>query len=250
MSQPLDLSQYPDLAPEVVRAFAAAPFALSIERAARLHEQAVVAGKDACIAELKELIGKLEGQVGQYRHAKFGPKSEKLDPAQLDPALEDLETAIAKTQERIDMVDARIPASVPDPETNTRAPRKARALPDHLPRVERIIQPADITCPCGCGNRVHISEDKTGRRAIMPARYQVIVTIRPKHACPKGRTGVVKAKAPAYLLEGVCGVPPRVRDSLRTAHRGAASPHRAGQALRAHASRLPGRGHGAAWRAD
>ena len=28
------------------------------------------------------------------------------------------------------------------------------------------------------------------------------VTIRPKYACPKGRTGVVQAKAPAHLLEG------------------------------------------------
>ena len=36
----------------------------------------------------------------------------------------------------------------------------------------------------------------------IPARYQVIVTIRPKYACPKGRAGVVQAKAPAHLLEG------------------------------------------------
>ena len=164
----------------MVRAFEAAQFELSVERAARLHEQAVVAEKEAFIAELKELIGKLEGQVGQYRHAKFGPKSEKLYPRQLELALEDLETAIAETQERIATVEARIAASAPDPEKNTRAPRKARALPDHLPRVERIIEPADI----------------------IPARYQVIVTIRPKYACPKGRTGVVQAKAPAHLLEG------------------------------------------------
>lgn len=30
----------------------------------------------------------------------------------------------------------------------------------------------------------------------------MIVTIRPKYACPKGRTGVVQARAPAHLLEG------------------------------------------------
>jgi transposase len=34
------------------------------------------------------------------------------------------------------------------------------------------------------------------------ACYQVIVTIRPKYACPKGRAGVVQANAPAHLLEG------------------------------------------------
>ena len=203
MSQPLDLSQYPDLPPEVVRAFEAAQFGLSVEPAARLHDQAVVADKEAFIAEFKELIAKLEGQVGQYRHAKFGPKSERLDPAQLELALEDLETAIAETQAQISAVEDKIAASATNPETMTRAPRKARALPDHLPRLEqRIIEPADITCPCGCGNMVGIGEDKTERLDIIPASYQVIVTIRPKYACPKGQTGVVYARAPAHRLEG------------------------------------------------
>ena len=88
MSQLLDLSQFPDLPPEVMKAFAAAQFELSVERAARQHEQAVVAEKEAFITELKALIEKLEGQVQDYRRAKFGPKSEKLDPAQLELALE------------------------------------------------------------------------------------------------------------------------------------------------------------------
>ncbi|CAM3950086.1 IS66 family transposase [Cereibacter sphaeroides] len=47
-----------------------------------------------------------------------------------------------------------------------------------------------------------IGEDRTERLDVIPARYQVIVTIRPKYACPKGRIGVVQAKAPAHLLEG------------------------------------------------
>ena len=98
MSQPFDLSQFPDLPPEVAKAFAAIQFALSVERAARQHEQAVVAEKDAFITELKALIEKLEGQVQDYRRTKFGPKSEKLDPAQLGLALEDQETAIAETR--------------------------------------------------------------------------------------------------------------------------------------------------------
>ncbi|MCE6966993.1 IS66 family transposase, partial [Cereibacter sphaeroides] len=131
-----------------------------------------------------------------------GPKSEKLDPAQLELALEDLETAIAETEARIAAVEEKIAASAPDAEKTPRAPRKARALPDHLPRVERVIEPESIACPCGCGDMVRIGEDRTERLDIIPARYQVIVTIRPKYACPKGRTGVVQAKAPAHLLEG------------------------------------------------
>jgi transposase len=52
MSQPLDLSLFPNLPPEVVRAFAAqqaaletARFEASVERAARQHEQAFFAEK-------------------------------------------------------------------------------------------------------------------------------------------------------------------------------------------------------------
>ena len=210
MSRPFDLNQFPDLPPEVVKAFAAqsaaldaARFEASVERAARQHEQAVVAEKDAFITELKSLIEKLEGQVGQYRHAKFGPKSEKLDPAQLELALEDLETAIAKTQAQIAAVEEKIAASATDPEKAApRKERKARALPEHLPRVERVIEPESIVCPCGCGDMARIGEDRTERLDFIPARYQVIVTVRPKYACPKGRTGVVQAKAPAHLLEG------------------------------------------------
>ena len=63
MSQPFDLSRFLDLPPEVVRAFAAqqaeleaAQFELSIERAARQYEQAMVAEKDVFITELKGLI--------------------------------------------------------------------------------------------------------------------------------------------------------------------------------------------------
>lgn len=209
MSQPIDLSLFPDLPPEVVKAFAAMQFELSVERAARQHEQAVVAEKDAFISELKELIERLEGQVHDYRRTKFGPKSEKLDPAQMDLALEDLETAIAETQARIAAVEQKIEASADDPEKAgdpdkavSRKERKARALPEHLPRVERVIEPESIVCPCGCGNMVRIGEDRTERLDRIPARYEVIVTIRPKYACPKGRTGVIQARAPAHLLEG------------------------------------------------
>jgi transposase len=81
----------------------------------------------------------------------------KLDPAQLELALEDFETAIAETQAQIAAVEDRIAANATDPgKAAPRAPRKARALPEHLPRLERVIEPDSITCPCGCGNVVRI----------------------------------------------------------------------------------------------
>ena len=209
MSSPFDISRFPDLPPEVLKAFEAQQAALEasrmeaiIERAARLHQEAIVTEKEGLIATLKELIEKLEGQVGQYRRAKFGPKSEKLDPDQLQLALEDIETAIAETQEQIAAVEKTIESSGADKDKKSRKPRKERKLPDNLPRIERVIEPESIACPCGCGDMVRIGEDRSERLDIIPARYQVIVTIRPRYACPRGRTGVLQAAAPAHLLEG------------------------------------------------
>ena len=212
MSSPFDISRFPDLPPEVLKAFEAQQAALEasrmeveasrmeaiIERAARLHQEAIVTEKEGLIATLKELIEKLEGQVGQYRRAKFGPKSEKLDPDQLQLALEDIETAIAETQEQIAAVEKTIESSGADKD---KKPRKERKLPDNLPRIEQVIEPESIACPCGCGDMVRIGEDRSERLEIIPARYQVIVTIRPRYACPRGRTGVLQAAAPAHLLE-------------------------------------------------
>lgn len=75
-------------------------------------------------------------------------------------------------------------------------------MPRDLPRIERVIEPDSLACPCGCGEMVRIGEDVSERLDIVPAKLRVLVTIRPKYACPKGRSGVAQAKAPARLIEG------------------------------------------------
>jgi hypothetical protein len=258
MSQPFDLSQFPDLPPEVVTANAAQQAALetarseaAVERAARQHAQAMGVEKDAFITDLKVLIEKLEGQVQQYRHAKFGPKSEKLDPAQLELALEDLETAIAETQEQIAAVEEKIAASEPDPEKRKpRAPRKARALPEHLSRVERLLEPDSIVCPCGCGDMVRIGEGEPSRRHAFEtdgehraARLRPCVLSGDRHGPP-----------PIRLPQGAhgrgAGESPGTSSGGKLAHRSAARPDRGVQAFGAHAAEPSGGGHGAPWGAD
>ena len=188
--------------PEVVKAFEAQQFELAVERAARQHEQAVGAEKDVLITELKALVAKLEVQVADHRRTRFGPKSEKLSAEQLELALEDQETAIAETQQQIDEVHTKLDQlDQTAKDKKPRKPRKPRTLPEGLPRIERVIDPDSIVCPCGCGDMVKIGEDRSERLDVIPAQYQVIVTVRPKYACPKGRTGVIQAKAPAHLLE-------------------------------------------------
>ena len=58
------------------------------------------------------------------------------------------------------------------------------------------------TCPC-CGNALHrIGEDVSERLDMIPARFKVIVTRRPKYACRDCDGEVAQAPAPARLIEG------------------------------------------------
>ncbi len=73
---------------------------------------------------------------------------------------------------------------------------------EDLPRIEEIIEPDSTACPCGCGEMERIGEDRTERLDIIPAQLRVIVTVRPKYACPACKGGVSQAKTPPHLIEG------------------------------------------------
>jgi len=168
----------------------------SVRRRLEDETSQLASEKSAENAELKAINTRLEQLVREFRRARFGPRSEKLDADQQQLAFEDIEIAIAEVRES---AACRIAASQ---EPNTERPqRRSRALPKDLPRIERLIEPASIACLCGCGDMVKIGEDRTERLDVIPAQLQVIVTIRPRYACPKGRAGVIQAPAPAHLIE-------------------------------------------------
>ena len=145
---------------------------------------------------LEDRNRRLEHLVRELRRAMFGKKSEKLHPDQLRLALEELEGALAEAEEAA-------PAST----TPTARPKRAAPernlghLPEHLPRIEQVIEPESTHCPCGCGEMVRIGEDRTERIDIVPAQLRVIVTVRPKYACRACEQGVTQAPAPAHLIE-------------------------------------------------
>jgi transposase len=189
------------------RALAETSLQLDIERKARLHldaENSDLEAKNSDLAAenafLKEAKARLEYLVHELRRARFGPRSEKLDPDQQQLAFEDIEIAIAEVQESVGR-RAGTPDEAAD-ETNVQHPqRRSRALPKELPRVEQVIEPASLACPCGCGTMVKIGEDRSERLDVTPAQFRVIVTVRPRYACPKGRASVAQASAPARLIE-------------------------------------------------
>jgi len=164
---------------------------LENERAARAHLEAEVHDLAAHNTRLEHLVRELQ-------RARFGRKSEKLDADQLALTFEDIEIAIGEAEEAHEQSTSRRKP----PRRKQKSDGSSRRLPKDLPRVEQVIEPDSLTCPCGCGEMVRIGEDVSERLDIVPAQLRVLVTIRPKYACPKARTGIVQARAEPRLIEG------------------------------------------------
>ncbi len=159
--------------------------------------RAVILAMGAELAAQRERNDRLCHILRQLQRMQFGKRSEKLDPDQLNLALEDIEQAVAESDAQSEKAD---------PEVKRRqaaARRQSRgALPPHLPRLEIVIAPEATACPC-CRGAMHvIGEDRSERLDIIPARYQVIVTRRPKYGCRACSDAVVQGPAPARLIEG------------------------------------------------
>lgn len=166
-------------------------------KAMLLAERAEHISKTAQVAELSQRNERLERLIEEFKRALFGKRSEKLEPDQMELALEDIETALT-------VCEAEAETSGRD---RTDKKRKANrgALPKHLPRTEEVIAPDSTRCPCGCGEMHVIGEDVSERLDVTPARFRVIVTRRPRYACRVCADGVVQAPAPGRLIVG--GIP-------------------------------------------
>ena len=148
-------------------------------------------------AELEEINKRLEHLVSELNHAVHGKKSEKLYEDDRQLLFEDLEVAIAEVQKRKDI-------HAPSDDAPKRKPvarRNLGNLPEHLERIEQVVEPDSLICPCGCGQMHKIGEDRSERLDIVPAKLRVIVTVRPKYACRRCTDGVTQAPVPARLIE-------------------------------------------------
>ena len=76
-----------------------------------------------------------------------GKKSEKLSEDERQLAFEDLTIAVSETEEQ-----KRQQTPDTDKPKRKRVARRNRGnLPENLPRIEQVIEPDSLECPCGCG---------------------------------------------------------------------------------------------------
>ena len=138
-------------------------------------------------------IDKLRLMIKQLLRSRCGAHSEKLDPDQLQLALEEVEQSLGAAQAG---EATKAPADRKPPQRNR------GALPGHLPRFEIVVDVEDKRCPC-CGGAMHvIGEDVSEMLDIVPAQYRVKVIRRPRYGCRGCEGAVVQAAAPERPLTG------------------------------------------------
>jgi len=149
--------------------------------------------------DLKQIVQRLEHLVAELNHVVHGKKSETLDEDDRQLAFEDLEAAVAEVETQH---DERASSDEAPRRKAAPAQRNRGNLPADLPRIEQIIEPDSLECPCGCGWMHRIGEDRAERLDIVPAQLRVLSIIRPRYACRVCTDGVTQAPTPAALIEG------------------------------------------------
>jgi transposase len=150
------------------------------------------------VAALTEITRRQEHLIAELNHALHGKRSEKLSEDERQLAFEDLSIALAEVEAEKETRAAKAGEGTAKP-----APRRTIGnLPATLPRIEEIIEPDSLMCPCGCGLMHRIGEDRSERLDIVPAQLRVIVIVRPKYACRTCTDGVTQAPASPHLIMG------------------------------------------------
>jgi transposase len=140
-------------------------------------------------------IEQLKLQLAKLKRMQFGRKSEKLDRkiAQLETRLEDLIAEDGASEQK----------SAQPAETARKVARQP--LPEHLPREDHILEPAEQACSeCG-GVLKPLGEDVSEQLEIIDSAFKVIRHIRRKKACACC-DHIAQAAAPSRPIErGIAG---------------------------------------------
>jgi transposase len=164
-------------------------------------EQIVKLTKDLAWAEWK--IRALEERLRQEMIRKYGPKSEKLNEAQL--LLLELEPGVSAAEVEAESNREPLPPASPISAKNRKSGKHPgrQELPANLPRVERVIACTPEQCVCkSCGkDTVVIGYEQSEQLDVEPVRYFVLVTKREKRACKGCAEGVSAAPLPERIID-------------------------------------------------
>jgi transposase len=162
------------------------------EQSGYIGEQAVHIGEqrrqlDSAQQAIKWRDAKIEKimfELARLKSWKFGVRSERMTAEQRELFAEALAADQASLEEQLAALQAQATANPPPaaPEPAHKRKPKREALPQHLPRVDKRIEPENTTCECGQPMQ-RVGEDVSERLDIIPAQFFVQRQIRGKWAC-------------------------------------------------------------------
>lgn len=141
----------------------------------------LVAEKDRELQTKNQRIQLLEEMLKLVRQQRFGKKCESLAGMQRSLFEEDVDADIADITAQLDEL---LPPSVEEDDKTPRSRPVRKPLPSHLPRVEKVIQPATDHCP-ECNEPLrHIRDAVSEKLEYIPAHFVVNRYVRPQYSCP------------------------------------------------------------------
>jgi transposase len=157
------------------------------------------------LAQQVHLNDKLQHQLEQLLRQRYGPKTERIDPAQLLLFAQEI---LAQAEPTPAPASTPEPAPAPTPSAPKKEGHGRKPLPAGPPRetVLHDVPPERRTCPdCGA-ERTCIGQDVREQLEFIPASLVVIEHIRPKYACRACAANVVIAdRLPEPIDKGLPG---------------------------------------------
>ena len=151
---------------------------------------------------LEDQLTHLQGQLTLLKKQRFGKSSEKLDSqiAELEAKIEECELLeAASDQAREDKQDS---TSTEEKSKNT---PKRQKLPEHLERIDEVLNPDPICPNCGGESFRKIADDISESLEYIPASFKVIRHIRPRCACINCEKIVQAYPASKPIAKGMAG---------------------------------------------
>lgn len=159
---------------------------------------AMIGEQGLTIAQQQRRLAQLEHQLALLLRAHCGPRSEKVDPAQL---------ALFETQPTPE--EPAIAPPVVEKLVREHVRRSGRQpLPKDLPRkrIEHTLSAEQLPCPCCGKERTKFGEEVSEQLEFVPASLFVIEHVRFKYACRHCQEHVAVAeKPPQPIAKGIPG---------------------------------------------
>jgi transposase len=174
------------------------------------HLERVCSEQQVTMGQLQSQLEAMSEQVTLLKKALFGHRRERYLPSPDQKLLFASEPPTEDGDEKEPPPESEQEPEQADQRRKRKRRRKRFEFPQCLPvkRIEHPLPPEELACPCGCGDRVVISEHVTRQLELVPSNAYVAEHVRYTYACAKCRSGdqVVTTEKPETAIEkGIFG---------------------------------------------